>query len=102
MSEPPPEGGYPAYHPPGETPITPWDPRRGPAPTPAMSLGAWSFALALLPLLVTNLVSLVLAAITLARSRDGRNHGRGFAIVAIVVDLLVLPAWALAVILLTR
>jgi hypothetical protein len=101
-SEPDParDGAYPAHYPPGQAPITPWNPGRGAEPSRGHALGVWAFGLALLPFVITNMVSLALAAVTLVKSRDGRNHGTGFAIIAIVIDLLVVPAWALVIILL--
>jgi hypothetical protein len=93
VSEPP-EGGYPSYHPPGEGPVTPWRPGapKGPARQPT---GVRAFALALAPLVVTNLVSIVLATLALRRPRDGEDQARGFAVVALAIDALVLVAWAL-------
>lgn len=55
--------------------------------------------LALAPLLVTNLASAVLAVLALTRPRDGDDQGRGFALVALVIDVLVVAAWALVTIL---
>jgi hypothetical protein len=92
----PPAGGYPSYHPPGEGPITPWQPAEPTGPA-RQSIGVRAFVLALAPLLVTNLVSIVLALLALSRPRDGTDQGRGFAAVALVVDLLVLAAWALVI-----
>ncbi len=99
-SEPTGPDGYQPYFPPGEAPITPWDPRRGPEPAAGQSLGQRAFGLALAPLLLTNLASLVLAGLALVRSRDGANHGTGFAWLAIAIDLLVLTAAALVLVLL--
>ncbi len=90
----PPEGGYPSYHPPGEGPITPWQPAEPTGP-PRQSTGVRAFVLSLAPLLVTNLASIVLAVLALSRPRDGEDHGRGFALVALVIDVLVIAAWAL-------
>ncbi len=95
----PPEGGYPSYHPPGEGPVTPWQP--APPTGPArQSTGVRAFVLALAPLVITNLASIVLAVLALSRPRDGEDHGRGFAMVALAVDVLVLAAWALVLALL--
>ena len=90
----PPEGGYPTYHPPGEGPITPWEPTPPSGPA-RQSTGVRAFVLALAPLLLTNLASIVLAVRALTRPRDGTDQGRGFAVVALVVDVLVIAAWAL-------
>lgn len=95
-----PDDGYPTYYPPGEAPVTPWDPGRSPEPAPGQSLGQRAFGLALAPLLLTNLASLVLAGLALARSRGGANHGTGFAWLAIAIDVLVLTAAALVLVLL--
>ncbi len=95
----PPEGGYPSYHPPGEGPITPWQPAEPTGPA-RQSTGVRAFVLSLAPLLVTNVVSIVLAVLALSRPRDGADQGRGFAMVALVVDLLVLSAWTLVIALL--
>lgn len=89
-----PEGDYPAYHPPGEGPTTPWAPSPPTGPS-RQSTGVRAFGLSLAPLVVTNLVSVVLAVFALTRSRDGTDQGRGFAVVALVIDVLVLAAWAL-------
>jgi hypothetical protein len=90
----PPEGGYPSYHPPGEGPVTPWQPAP-PAGPARQSTGVRAFVLSLAPLLVTNLASIVLAVLALSRPRDGADQGRGFAVVALVIDVLVVAAWAL-------
>lgn len=95
----PPAGGYPSYHPPGEGPITPWQPAEPTGPA-RQSTGVRAFLLSLAPLLVTNLASIVLAVLALTRPRDGEDQGRGFAVVALAIDLLVLVAWALVVALL--
>lgn len=85
---------YPAYHRPGEAPITPWEPAE-PSGPPRQTTGVRSFVLALVPLLVTNLVSVVLAVSALTRPADGHDHGRGFAVVALLVDALVIAVWVL-------
>jgi hypothetical protein len=90
----PPEGGYPSYHPPGEGPVTPWQPAQPTGPA-RQSTGVRAFILALAPLLVTNVASIILAVLALSRPRDGADQGRGFAVVALAVDALVLAAWAL-------
>jgi hypothetical protein len=59
-----------------------------------------AFVLALAPLLVTNVASIVLAVRALSRPRDGVDHARGFAVVALAVDVLVIAAWVLVVALL--
>lgn len=117
MSEPPgppepdpsrPDDAYPAYYPPGEAPVTPWEPRRDAAPehAPGPSRGALAFGLALLPFLVTNLVSLGLAVVVLARARRApsadASPGTGFAVLAVVIDVLVVTAWVLLVLALIR
>ncbi len=92
--EPSPPEGYPTYHPPGQGPVTPWQP--APPVGPArQSTGVRAFALALAPLLITNLASAVLAVIALSRPSNGADQGRGFAMVALVIDTLVVAAWAL-------
>ena len=95
----PPEGGYPSYHPPGEGPITPWQPAPPTGPA-TQSTGVRAFVLALLPLLITNLASIVLAVRALSRPSDGEDHGRGFAVIALAIDVLVVAAWALVLVLL--
>jgi hypothetical protein len=95
-----PAGAYPSYHPPGQGPTTPWRPAPPPSRSAPQSLGARAFGLAVLPLLVTNGISLVLAVLALARVADGTDRGRGFALLAIAVDVLVIAAWALGLALL--
>jgi hypothetical protein len=96
-----PAGAYPSYHPPGQGPTTPWQPAAPPPPgSTRQSPGARAFGLALLPLLVTNVISLVLAVLALVRPADGADPGRGFALLAIAVDVLVIAAWALGLALL--
>lgn len=95
-----PESAYPSYYPPGEAPTTPWDPRRqAPENASGPSRGVLAFGLALLPFLVTNLVSLWLATTALVRSRRDPSRaaaaGTGFAVLAAVVDVLVIAAWVL-------
>ena len=63
----------------------------GPGP-PADRVRA--FVLSLAPLLVTNVVSIVWPFRAQPAAR-GQDQGRGLATVALVVDLLVLAAWAL-------
>lgn len=95
-----PADGYPAYYPPGEAPVTPWDPRRNaPERTSGPSRGALAFGLALLPFLVTNLISLWLATTALTGARrdpsSAASAGTGFAVLATAVDVLVIAAWML-------
>lgn len=47
---------------------------------------------------VAGLVSLVLAVLVLVRGRDGRNHGKGLAITAIVVNVVVMAVTVLAIV----
>ncbi len=92
--EPSPPEGYPTYHPPGQGPVTPWQPAAPVGPA-RQSTGARAFVLALAPLLITNLASAALAVLALSRPRNGADQGRGFAMVALVIDALVVAAWAL-------
>ncbi len=94
---PAPPEDYPTYHPPGQAPVTPWQPAP-PAGPARQSAGVRAFVLALAPLLVTNLVSVVLAVLVLSRPRDAEDQGRGFAMVALLIDVLVVAAWALVLI----
>lgn len=102
------DDGYSAYYPPGEAPVTPWDPRRNARPetAPGPSRGVLAFGFSLLPCVVTNLVSLWLAVTALARARrdptDAAAGGTGFAVLAVVVDVLVLVAWVLVAVTLIR
>jgi hypothetical protein len=47
---------------------------------------------------VAGIVSLVLAVVVLVRGRDGRNHGKGLAIAAIIVNVLVMAATVVGVV----
>ena len=73
----PPAGpAYPAYGQPGEK-------------QPGKGLAITSLVLALIPCIITNLVSLVLAIVVLV----GKKGGKGLAVAAIIINILVLIAW---------
>ena len=99
----PPGYGQPPYPQPGQAPY----PQPGQAPyagygiasqpytygggRPSKTMAGWALGLALaffVPL--ATLVSIGLAIAVLVRSRDGRDHGRGMAIAALVIDVLLI------------
>lgn len=49
---------------------------------------------------IAGIVSIVLAILVLVRGKDGRNHGKGLAIGAIIVSVLVLAATVVGIVLL--
>jgi hypothetical protein len=49
------------------------------------STAIWALVLAILPLVLTWVAAVVLAVVTLTRPKDGRDHGTGFAVAALVV-----------------
>lgn len=77
-------GGYPA----------------GPASNePSKALAITALVLSFLACtFVAGIVSLVLAIVVLVRGRDGRNHGKGLAIAAIVVNILVMGATVVGIV----
>ena len=48
-------------------------------------MARWALGLAIVPIILTWLVSAVLAGIVLARSSDGRDHGQGLAKAALAI-----------------
>ncbi len=91
---PPPAYGQPAPYGqpvPGQPPVGPAYPTYGQpgAQQPGKGLAIASLVLALIPCIITNLVSLVLAIVVLV----GKKGGRGLAIAAIVINVLVLIGW---------
>ena len=103
---PPPPGGAPAQPPYGAPAPPPYGqapppaygaPPGGPAypaygqaaKEPGKGLAITSLVLALIPCIITNLVSLVLAIVVLA----GKKGGKGLAVAALVINILVLVGW---------
>ncbi|MBZ5733047.1 hypothetical protein K8Z61_00930 [Nocardioides sp. TRM66260-LWL] len=76
-------GGYgPAYGGPAELP-----------PSKGMAITALILSLLFCIPVLAAVVAIVLAVIVLRRSRDGRNHGKGLAIAALVIAPLVTLGW---------
>lgn len=74
---------------PPDNPPTPYG---APGGAPSKAMAGWALGLSLVfcvPFLAA-IVAVVLAVIVLQRSRDGRDHGRGLAVAALVVAGLVL------------
>jgi hypothetical protein len=71
------------------------DPNRYEIP-PSKAMSGWALGLAIVPCLfpVATLVSIGLAIAVLVKSRDGRNHGKGRAIAALIIATL----WIIGVI----
>lgn len=86
---------YPPYEPGPHSPF----PSYGPPPTgdwhsvPSKARANWALGLACFPSGFTWIVAVVLAAQVIARSRDGRDHGKGMAVAA----LCIVGAWVLIV-----
>jgi hypothetical protein len=70
------------------------DPRYEVEPSKAMA--GWALGLAIVPCFfpVSTLVAIGLAIAVLVKSRDGRNHGKGMAVAALVIA----PLWVVGVI----
>jgi len=86
---PPPYGQpAPAY---GQPPGVPSYPAygQGEPAQPGKGLAITSLVLSLIPCIITNLVSLVLAIVVLA----GKKGGKGLAVAALVINILVLAGW---------
>jgi hypothetical protein len=62
-------------------------------PPPSTTAATWALGLALVPIPLANIVAIVQAVGVLRRSRDGRDHGRGQAIAALVIA----PVWLVVV-----
>lgn len=75
-------------------------PSSGPTPLPPASTTKATVALvlAIVPILFTWIAAVVLAIQVLSDSRDGRNHGKGRAIAALVICALWLAATAVIII----
>lgn len=84
----PPQYGQPAYGAPGGPSYgTPFVPGAQPPPSKAMAVTA--LVLALVGCLgISWLVSVVLSIVVLVKGKDGRAHGKGLAIAALVINLL--------------
>ena len=76
---------YPSY-PPSSYPSRGYE--GGP---PSKTMSTWALVLGVVPMPLGNLVAIGLAISVLSRSTDGRDHGKGQAIVALVVA----PLWLL-------
>jgi len=92
----PPYGQPPAPY--GQPPTPYGQPPAGPAygaygqggpEQPGKGLAITAFVLSLIPCIITNLVSLVLALIVLV----GKKGGKGFAVAAVVINVVVLVGW---------
>jgi hypothetical protein len=88
----------PSYNPATAPPLPAYPPpayRSGPlgyyAGPPSTTMATWALVLAIVPIVLGNLVAIVLAVRVLLRSKDGRNHGNGRAIAALVIA----PLWLL-------
>lgn len=93
--------GLPTYGPYPAAEQIPWrgpaEPGSGPSgppwlasgPPPSRALAGWALVLAVIPCLLGWLVSVPLAITALVKSRDGRDHGKGMAIAALVI----VPCW---------
>ena len=100
----PPAYGQPSYGPP--PPVTPYGQPGYPAypqdqgqaqPSKAMAITA--FVLSFFGcLVILPLVAIVLAIIVLRRGKDGRNHGKGLAIAAIIISIVTLVVSVVAVV----
>ncbi len=89
----PPPYGEPA---PGMPPAGPPYPAYGQPPgekQPGKGLAITALVLALIPCIITNLASIVLAIVVLA----GKKAGKGLAIAALIISVLVLLAWGLLI-----
>ena len=87
----PPPDRTPAYHPvPEHLYGATTAPRREHLPPPSKKMAGWALGLAIVPCCggITTLVGLGLGITVLVKSRDGRDHGRGLAIAAIVIAAL--------------
>lgn len=62
----------------------PNDPYRHDGFPPSKAMAGWALGLSLVP--CVSLVGLVLGIVVLVRSRDGRDHGKGLAIAALVAS----------------
>ena len=87
---PPPERTPPPYHPVPEHLYGATAPRTEHLPPPSKKMAGWALGLAIVPCCggVTTLVGLGLGITVLVKSRDGRDHGKGRAIAAIVIAAL--------------
>jgi hypothetical protein len=81
---PPPAYGAPQY---GTPQYTPGYPGAAPVGEPEPSKGMAITSL-ILSILCCFPVGLILAIVVLVRSRDGRNHGKGLAIAAVVISII--------------
>lgn len=63
----------------------PTDGGPSPLPPPSTTKATWALILAIIPAVLTWIGAIVLAIQVLADSRDGRNHGKGRAIAALVI-----------------
>jgi hypothetical protein len=88
----------PSYNPATAAPPQPYPlPAYRPGPSgyyggpPSRAMATWALVLGILPIPLGNAVAMVLAVRVLLRGKDGRNHGKGRAIVALVVA----PVWLL-------
>jgi len=59
---------------------------------PSKTLATWALVLAIIPIPLGNLVAIGQAVQVLLRCRDGRDHGKGLAIAALVIA----PLWLVA------
>lgn len=68
------------------------DPRQEAPPSKAMAITSLALSFLFCVPFVAAIASIVLGVVVLARSKDGRDHGRGMAIAGIVISTLVMLA----------
>ena len=75
--EPYPVSSHPSYPAPSD--------RDRRLPPPSKTQAGWALGLAIIPSVITWIVSVVFACSVISRSRDGRDHGKGMAVAALVI-----------------
>jgi hypothetical protein len=75
--EPYPVSSYPSYPSPSD--------RDRQLPPPSKTQAGWALGLAIIPSVITWIISVVFACSVISRSRDGRDHGKGMAVAALVI-----------------
>jgi hypothetical protein len=79
-SYPPPDPGQAPYGQPPAFGAYAYDP--GP---PSKALAGWSLGLAIFPNCITWTLAIVFACIVISRSKDGRDHGKGMSVAALII-----------------
>lgn len=85
----------PVFHPvPEHLRYATQQPRPEHLPPASRKMAGWALGLAIVPCCfgITTVVGIVLGIIVLVRSRDGRDHGKGMAIAAVIIG----PLWIVA------